>query len=43
LYTYLGDTLDATGVGGTSESVRAAIEISKPIGIEVKHVILADL
>jgi hypothetical protein len=43
LYTYIGDTPDATGVGGTSESVRAAIEISKPIGIEVKHVILADL
>jgi hypothetical protein len=43
LYTYIGDTPDATGVGGTSEAVRAAIEISKPIGIEVKHVILADL
>jgi hypothetical protein len=43
LYTYLGDTPDATGIGGTSEIVRAAIEISKPIGIEVNHVILADV
>lgn len=43
LYTYIGDTPDATSVGGTSETVRAAIEISKPIGIEVKHVILADV
>lgn len=41
LYTYIGDTPDATGVGGTSEIVRAAIEISKPIGIEINHVILA--
>jgi hypothetical protein len=41
LYTYIGDTPDATAVGGTSEIVRAAIEISKPIGIEVNHVILA--
>jgi hypothetical protein len=43
LYTYIGDTSDATEVGGTSKIIRAAIEISKPIGIEVKHVILADL
>jgi len=43
LYTYIGDTPDATNVGGTSELVRAAIQISKPIGIEVNHVILADV
>jgi hypothetical protein len=43
LYTYIGDTPDATGVGGTSEIVRAAIDISKPVGIEVVHEILADL
>jgi hypothetical protein len=43
LYTYIGDTPDATGVGGTSETVRAAIDISKPVGIEVVHEILADL
>ena len=43
LYTHIGDTPDATGVGGTSEIVQAAIDISKPIGIEVKHVILEDI
>ena len=43
LYTYIGDTPDATGIGGTSEIVRAAIDISKPVGIEVVHEILADL
>jgi hypothetical protein len=42
LYTYIGDTPDATGVGGTSEIVLAAIEISKPVGIYIKHEILAD-
>lgn len=43
LYTYIGDTPDATGVGGTSEIVQAAIDISKPVGIEIVHEILADL
>lgn len=43
LYTYIGDTPDATGVGGTSELVQAAIAISKPVGIEVVHEILADI
>ena len=42
LYTYIGDTPDASGVGGTSEIVLAAIEISKPVGIYIKHEILAD-
>lgn len=43
LYTYFGDTPDATSVGGTSKIVSAAIAITKPIGIEVKHEILADI
>jgi hypothetical protein len=40
LYTYINDTPDATGVGGTSELVSSAIEISKPVGVYIQHVIL---
>lgn len=43
LYTYFGETPDATSVGGTSEVIEAAIALSKPLGVEVLYEIEADV